>query len=75
MIDQLTDRQAALFDWIRQEIDRERRPPTVREIADQFGILSPNGVVCHLKALERKGLLERRPGARNIRILYQQSEG
>src|SRR5690606_27227743 len=33
--------------------------PTVREIGNQFGIRSPNGVMCHLKALERKGLIAR----------------
>src|SRR5438034_7586991 len=27
--------------------------PTVREIGDGFEIKSPNGVMCHLKALER----------------------
>ncbi|HID77167.1 MAG TPA: transcriptional repressor LexA, partial [Planctomycetaceae bacterium] len=35
--------------------------PTVREIGRQFGIQSPNGVVCHLKALEKKGLIRREP--------------
>ena len=29
--------------------------------AQQFQIRSPNGVVCHLKALERKGLITREP--------------
>ncbi len=28
--------------------------PTVREIGAHFGIGSPNGVMCHLKALDRK---------------------
>jgi repressor LexA len=33
----------------------------VREIGRQFGIHSPNGVVCHLKALVKKGLIHREP--------------
>ena len=33
--------------------------PTVREIGAEFGIRSPNGVMCHLKALEKKGLITR----------------
>src|SRR5262249_42093209 len=33
--------------------------PTVREIGVQFEIKSPNGVMCHLKALEKKGLIKR----------------
>jgi repressor LexA len=43
--------------------------PTVREIAASLGIKSPNGVVCHLDALERKGLIKRTPGiARGIEL-------
>ena len=34
--------------------------PTVRGIAAGIGVSSPNGVVCHLKALEKKGLIRRR---------------
>jgi repressor LexA len=33
--------------------------PSIREIAAGLGIASPNGVVCHLKALERKGAIKR----------------
>ena len=33
----------------------------MREIGDDFGIGSPNGVMCHLSALERKGLVSREP--------------
>ena len=29
--------------------------PTVREIGREFGIKSPNGVMCHLRALEARG--------------------
>ena len=44
--------------------------PTVREIALAFSIRSPNGVVCHLKALERKGLIRRTPrSSRGIEVL------
>ena len=33
--------------------------PTVREIGEHFDIASPNGVMCHLKALEKKGMISR----------------
>jgi repressor LexA len=33
--------------------------PTIREIGAEFGFSSPNGVVCHLKALHKKGLIVR----------------
>jgi SOS-response transcriptional repressor LexA len=32
-------------------------PPTIRELADQLGIKSTNGVADHLRALENKGLI------------------
>ncbi|HID77315.1 MAG TPA: repressor LexA, partial [Planctomycetaceae bacterium] len=54
--DRLTQRQRAIYEFIRQKIRERGYGPTVREIGRQFGIQSPNGVVCHLKALEKKGL-------------------
>ncbi len=33
----------------------------MREIGERFEISSPNGVMCHLKALEKKGLITREP--------------
>jgi repressor LexA len=46
---------------IRERIRGRGYGPTVREIAEHFGIQSPNGVVCHLKALEKKGFIVREP--------------
>jgi repressor LexA len=56
---QLTDRQREIYDFIRQKIESRGYGPTVREIGNGFGIKSPNGVMCHLKALEKKGLIIR----------------
>ena len=55
----LTPRQAEIFAYIRDWILGKGHPPTVREIGRQFDITSPNGVICHLKALERKGYIIR----------------
>lgn len=55
----LTEKQHAIYSFIKQEITEQRLSPTVREIADQFGIRSSNGVMCHLRALERKGWIKR----------------
>lgn len=57
----LTDRQRAVYEFIRDKIQNRGYGPTVREISREFGIKSPNGVVCHLKALEKKGLITREP--------------
>jgi repressor LexA len=58
---QLTQRQSDVFVMIRDLIVTRGYGPTVREIAESFGIRSPNGVMCHLRALERKGLIKRSP--------------
>ena len=59
--EQLTDRQQAVYEFIRDKIRNRGYGPTVREIGLQFEIRSPNGVMCHLKALEKKGLISREP--------------
>ncbi len=65
----LTGRQREVFEFIRDLITNRGYGPTVREIGDNFGISSPNGVMCHLKALEKKGLITREPNmSRAIQI-------
>jgi repressor LexA len=54
-----TERQMEIYAFIRDKIHTRGFGPTVREIGTAFKIRSPNGVVCHLKALERKGLITR----------------
>lgn len=61
IFDQLTPRQKEVFDFVRDKIDNRGYGPTVREIGEHFKIASPNGVMCHLKALEKKGLITREP--------------
>jgi repressor LexA len=56
---QLTHRQREIYDFIRHKIESRGYGPTVREIGQGFDIKSPNGVMCHLKALEKKGLIIR----------------
>ena len=57
--EQLTKKQQVIFDFIRSRIEQEGYGPTIREIADEMGFSSPNGVICHLTALEKKGLIHR----------------
>jgi len=64
----LTDKQRQVLEFIRA--NSGVYGPAVREIATAFGIKSPNGVSCHLRALEKKGWLKRRPGiARGIEVV------
>ena len=55
----LTTRQREIYEFLKDKILNRGYGPTVREIGSHFGIKSPNGVMCHLKALEKKGLISR----------------
>ena len=55
----LTERQREVLDFISGSINRCGYPPTLREIGSHFGIRSTNGVNDHLRALEKKGYLQR----------------
>jgi repressor LexA len=59
MFENLTERQMEVYEFIRDKIRNRGYGPTVREIGKEFDIASPNGVVCHLKALEKKGIISR----------------
>jgi SOS-response transcriptional repressor LexA len=60
-LENLTPRQREIYNFIRSKIQRRGYGPTVREIGNEFEIKSPNGVMCHLKALQDKGLIHREP--------------
>ena len=52
----LTQRQRQVFDYIVAECEKGRFP-TIRDIGRMFDIRSPNGIVCHMTALVKKGFL------------------
>ena len=63
----VTDKQRQVLDFIRSQ--QFACGPTIREIMQHFGFTSPNGAMCHIVALERKGLIRRRAGqARGIEV-------
>ncbi len=67
---QLTERQREIYDFIKEKIENRGYGPTVREIGEAFEIQSPNGVMCHLKALVKKGLINRQDrSARAIQLV------
>ena len=55
----LTERQEMVLGYIQTSIIDRGYPPTLREIGNHMGIRSTNGVNDHLRALERKGYLQR----------------
>jgi repressor LexA len=71
----LTDRQRAIYDFIRSFTIDRGFCPTFREIAAHFGMRSHYGVACHLEALERKGMITRQPGASRAISLIDDPRG
>ncbi len=70
----LTRRQQIVFDFIRNCMIEEGYGPTIREIADEMGFRSPNGVICHLTALEKKGLITRTNNKSRSIVLTEEVE-
>lgn len=71
----LTQRQNEAYEFIRGYVDRNRKPPTMQEIGDALGIASTNGVYKLLRALEKKGWIEReKHEARGIRLVEEEQD-
>jgi len=60
---QLTPRQNQILLLIQDFIDEYGMPPTRAEIARELGFKSANAAEEHLRALQKKGVLELLPGA------------
>lgn len=60
---QLTPRQQEILELIQSFIDEFGMPPTRAEIARELGFRSANAAEEHLRALQKKGVLELVPGA------------
>lgn len=58
---ELTARQRDVLNFMRAFTARHGAPPTVREIGEKFRV-TPRAAFDHLRALERKGMLQRRAG-------------
>ena len=57
---QLTNRQKAVLDFIKDFTGENGYPPTMREIGARFGFL-PRAATNHVNALVRKGYLSKQP--------------
>ena len=56
-LDALTKRQKEILQYMAHHVDRLGHQPSFRELMKHFDIKSPNGISCHFKALEKKGVL------------------
>jgi repressor LexA len=66
----LTRRQEEVLACVREYIDQNGYPPSIREIGEKFKIVSLRGVTVHLDALERKGFIKRGTSPRSIQIIH-----
>lgn len=68
-MEQPTERQQQVFDFIISYIDTNGCPPTLREISNHIGTKGTATAIGHLDALERKGYINRRESSsRSITI-------
>ncbi|MFC5141285.1 transcriptional repressor LexA [Actinomycetospora rhizophila] len=67
----LTPRQRKVLEVIRDHVERNGYPPSVREIGDAVGLTSTSSVAHQMRTLEKKGYLRRdpnRPRALDVRL-------
>jgi len=62
MEDVLTLRQKKVLNFLKSYMQQKGFPPTLREIASNFGLKGPRGPQKTLSILERKGFIRRVPG-------------
>lgn len=58
----LTHRQQEILDYLRKSQRQTGLMPSTREIQHAFGFASQTAAMSHLRALERKGVIQRLPG-------------
>jgi len=67
----LSGRQLAILEFIKQEVRSKGYPPSVREIGEAVGLKSSSTVHGHLDRLEKRGAIRRDPTKpRAIEVLY-----
>ncbi|MFC7335589.1 transcriptional repressor LexA [Haloferula chungangensis] len=62
MNEPLTQRQQEILDYLKESQRLRGVMPSTREIQESFGFASQTAAMSHLRALERKGAIQRLPG-------------
>ena len=62
MSEKLTKRQQEILDYMRKAHHETGVMPSTREIQHYFGFASQTAAMGHLRALEKKGAIQRLPG-------------
>lgn len=61
-MEKLTRMQQRIYDYLRDYIERNGYPPSVREISEEMGLKSPSTAHFHLKKLEDLGVIVKNSG-------------
>lgn len=69
MEEKLTDRQAELLAYLREYQRDQGVMPSTREIQRHFGFASQTAAMSHLRALEKKGVIQRYAGKARAVVL------
>ncbi len=67
----LTANQQRVLDCIQRHLDQHDRAPTLREISENLGLASHSSAQDYVEALVRKGVLERLPQHRGLRLPHR----
>ena len=70
----LTERQQQVYDFLVTYLAANGYPPTLQEIAKHLHVSGNLGVLRHLKALQREGLITRNPGSSRSIALVDRTE-
>jgi SOS-response transcriptional repressor LexA len=61
-----------MFVFVSVYVETYRRAPTLRRIADEFGLRSTGGVHRHLNTMKSLGWIKRAPYDRNIQVIKEE---
>jgi hypothetical protein len=68
----LTDRQREVYEAIKDFWDAYGYGPSVRDLVKVTGLKSPNSIMCHLLAIDRKGVITRGNNkARSLNVIRE----
>jgi repressor LexA len=69
---ELTEKQRQILEFIVERVSEQGLPPTLREIAEKFGLQSVRSAQTHLDALAKKGFIRRLAGkSRGIELVRE----
>ena len=74
--DNLTEKQLAIYNYIKECVQIRNYPPSVRDICTEVGLKSTSSVFSYLNDLEQAGLIRKDPShPRAIEILDKSHTG